>query len=116
MASKPTAGRRGWNESKMGLAMDIAERTGFSKESPEFLKAADMEAKKELFPSHTMKKGAAKVDHAAAARFVDLLGDEDSLVEDDCEVVLCDDEDMFAPFKAAAAAHNAQEFAGRMAQ
>jgi len=73
--------KKGWNESGMGMAMDLAQlETGeFDEESSEFQEAEILQAKGLLFEKFTDKTAAAKTEQILAARFTDLFdADEDT--------------------------------------
>ena len=66
--------KRGWDESGMGRAMDLAESKGANCE--EYRVAERMEEAGTLFEKFTMKEKADLAEALLSARFNDLMGDE----------------------------------------
>ena len=78
--------KRGWDESGMGRAMDLAdEANGFDRTTPEFLEAMALQEEGRLWEKFTDKKFANIAERALQGQFDDLFGEQVSAQIDEAQ-------------------------------
>ena len=88
MAHRHSVIKRGWDESGMGRAMDLAdEANGFDRTTPEFLEAMALQEEGRLWEKFTDKKFANIAERALQGQFDDLFGEQVSAQIDEAQCI-----------------------------